>query len=102
MEIVWKNAKISLYLPKNNMNSVILLAIFGIILLCMMLLVKEDNYLAEETARVDVSFSIQMVLSNALNACKGDEEPTKVIESQHLTCQHTRAGTMIRLLLKHW
>jgi len=78
------------------MNCVILLAIYGIILLCMMLLVKEDNCLAEESAEADVSFSIQMVLSNALNACKGDEEPSKITESQHLTCQHTRAGTLIK------
>ncbi len=84
------------------MNSVILLAIFGIILLCMMLLVKEDNYLTEESARGDVLFSIKMVLSNALNACKGDEVPTKVTESQHLTCQHTRAGTLIEVTQEDW
>ncbi len=77
------------------MNSIILLAIFGIIFLCMMLLVKDDTYLAEESAKADVTFNIQMVLSNALNVCKSDEEPSKVTESQHLTCQHTRAGNLI-------
>ncbi len=74
------------------MNSVILLAIYGIIYLCMMLLVKNDNYLSEGSAKVDVTFNIQMALSSALNVSKSDEEPSKVAESQHLTCQHTRAG----------
>lgn len=81
------------------MNSIILLAIFGIILLCMMLLVKNDTYLAEESAQADVTFNMQVALSYALNACKGDEEPVKTTKSPHLTCQHTRAGNLTSLFI---
>ncbi len=78
------------------MNSIILIAIFGIALLCMMLLVNNNTSLAEDSAKADATFNMQMALSDALNACKGDEEPLKIYESQHLTCQHTRAGDIQR------
>ena len=77
-----------------SMDRIIILIIYSIIL-CMMLLTKQDTSIFSNYSSTDVMFNMRPALLVMKTTKQGHESTTKVIKSQHLTCQFTRAGTLL-------
>lgn len=75
-----------------SMDRIIILAIYSIII-CMMLLTKQDTSIFPNYSGTEVLFDMRPALIVMKTTKQGHETPAKVIKSQHLTCQFTRAGT---------
>ena len=82
-----------------SMDRIIILTIYSIII-CMMLLTKQDTSIFSNYSSTDVMFDMRPALLVMKTTKQGHESPTKVIKSQHLTCQFTRAGTPLPNHLK--
>jgi hypothetical protein len=82
-----------------SMDRFIILAIYSIII-CMMLLTKQDTSIFSNFSSTDVMFDMRPALIVMKTTKQGHESATKVIKSQHLTCQFTRAGTYLPNHLK--
>ncbi len=82
-----------------SMDRIIILIIYSIII-CMMLLTKQDTSIFSNYSSTDVMFDMRPALLVMKTTKQGHESPTKVIKSQHLTCQFTRAGTPLPNHLK--
>ena len=77
-----------------SMDRIIILIIYSIIL-CMMLLTKQDTSIFSNYSSTDVMFDMRPALLVMKTTKQGHESTTKVIKSQHLTFQFTRAGTLL-------
>ena len=75
-----------------SMDRFIILAIY-IIIICMMLLTKQDTSIFSKYSSTDVMFDMRPAFIVMKTTKQGHESPSKVTKSQHLTCQFTRAGT---------
>ena len=82
-----------------SMDRIIIFTIYSIII-CMMLLTKQDTSIFSNYSSTDVMFDMRPALLVMKTTKQGHESPTKVIKSQHLTCQITRAGTPLPNHLK--
>ena len=82
-----------------SMDRIIIITIYSIII-CMMLLTKQDTSIFSKYSSTDVMFDMRPAFIVMKTTKQGHESPSKVTKSQHLTCQFTRAGTPLSNHLK--
>jgi hypothetical protein len=95
MKKIWNLEIKTLNLQKLYMITTIILTIYCIIILLMLLVKNETSILAKYAGAGNV-FNAHIPFTFNTGTLLDDCTHSKVTKSQHLTCQFTRAGTLLR------